>query len=300
MKLLRWTSPFVLLMILLPALLLPGTALAQDGTDNATTPTPTPTPPPDTITLTTEFPKFEAEATGSFIFNVKMSYLGQIDRVFDLDATVPAGWDAYVSPQYDSTRISSITIEKSSFGPTTKNVKITTSPPSWPLADPGDYTITLKTTSGDVSGEIEFTAKITARYSLDAVPTNQLYNMRAKAGNDNTFSIAVTNLGTDTIENITFSSSKPSGWEITYKPEKIELLEILDQQTIDVNIKPPTDTVAGDYMISLSVSGKQAFADTMDVRVTVATPTIWGWVGVGIIVVVAVGLILIFMRFGRR
>ncbi|MGD0795690.1 MAG: hypothetical protein ABR958_08955 [Dehalococcoidales bacterium] len=58
--------------------------------------------------------------------------------------------------------------------------------------------------------------------------------------------------------------------------------------------------MAGDYMISLQVSGKEASATNMDVRVLVKTPTIWGWVGVFIIVIVVAGLFVIIMRFGRR
>lgn len=299
MKSLRLISLFILSLVLLAAFLLPGLALAQDGTDNVTPPQEPP-PPPDMITLSTEFPRLEAIATGSFEFYVKLLYTGQIDRVFDLDVTMPAGWGATVTPQFDSKLISSITIEKSAFSPTVKTVKVAATTPSWPLAEPGEYTVTLKVASGDVRGQIDLTAKITARYALDAAPSNQLYNTRAKAGQDNTYSITVTNIGTAPVGNITFSSSKPSGWEITYQPEKIETLEILDPKTIDVNIKPPPDTVAGDYMISLSVSGKQAFAGSLQVRVTVATPSIWGWIGVAIIVIVVVGLVVIFMQFGRR
>ena len=73
-----------------------------------------------------------------------------------------------------------------------------------------------------------------------------------------------------------------------------------DEQTINVNIKPPTETVAGDYVISLRASGKQTSADEMNIRVTVETPTIWGWVGVVIILIVVIGLIVIFMPFSRR
>ena len=100
--------------------------------------------------------------------------------------------------------------------------------------------------------------------------------------------------------NITFTSTHPDGWEIKFSPDKAETLKTSDQKTIDVNIKPPAKTVAGDYMISLQVSGKQASADKMDIRVTVKTPTIWGWVGVIIIVIVVAGLFVIIMRFGRR
>ena len=289
MKTLRLIS-FFMLLVMLSAFFLPGMVLAQDEVSPIT----------GNINLTTEYPRLEAIATGNFEFFVNLEYQGQTDSIFDLNVIAPAGWDAYITPQYDSKRISSITLEKSSFSPTKKSIKITANPPTWPVADPGEYNINLKAASGTIVGEITLLAKITARYSLAAAPANQVYNTQARAGNDNTFSITVANTGTAAIDNITFSSDKPSGWEVSYKPEKIELLEILDPKTIDVNIKPPPKTVAGDYMITLRVSGKQAYATSMDIRVTVTTPAVWGWIGVAIIILVVVGLVVIFMRFGRR
>ena len=315
MKTARIISILLLFVMTLSALYLPAVVLAQDGeqpaSDNAT---PTPVliseepaliaaeeeEVKDEIALTSEYPKIEAIATGIFEYNIKLEYNGQADRLFDLNTTVPAGWSAYISPQYESIRIPSVAMTSGGYMATTKNVKMTVNPPTWPIADPGEYKITLEAVSDDVIGKIELTAKITAKYVLNAVPANQFYNTKAKAGQDNTFSLQVTNVGTATIDNITFSSDKPEGWEITFKPEKIDLLEIFDPKTVDVNIKPPPKTVSGDYMVSLWISGKQASADKIAVRVTVETPTIWGWVGVAIIVIVVVGLIVIFMRFGRR
>jgi uncharacterized membrane protein len=287
----------ILLMTVLP-LSLTGMALAQDGTSDNTT-TTTPPPPPDSMTMSTDFPAIEAIATGTFTFNVVLSYDGASDRVFELNATGPAGWDVAVTPQYDSQRISSISIE-SGFTATTKNVKLTATPQTYPLPDPGNYKVTLEAVSGNVFGSIDLTARITAKYLLTAQPYSQLYNTTASAGRDNTYSLVITNTGTASIDNITFSSEKPDGWEITFQPDKIDLLNTLDQNTVDVDIKPPPKTVAGDYMVTLHLSGTQATADPMNVRVTVETPTIWGWVGVFIIVVVVAGLIAVFMRFGRR
>lgn len=290
MKMMRLISGLFLLILCL-TFGLPGVVLAQSEEQPAV----------DNMTLATNYPTIEAIATGSFAFDVTLNYAGTIDRTFDLNATVPNGWDVYITPQYDtSKRISSILLKKSDFSPTTDTVKLTASPPPWPLANPGEYRITLEAVSGNVSGNVDLIAKITARYNLTAAPTNQLYNTTAKAGQDNTFSIQVTNLGTATIDNIAFSSDKPDGWQITYQPEKIDLLNVVDQKTVDVIIKPPPKTVAGDYMITLNVSGKQASADKMNVRVTVETPSVWGWVGVIIIVLVVIGLIAVFMRFSRR
>jgi uncharacterized repeat protein (TIGR01451 family) len=298
MKIVKYISFLTLMVIALSTFILPVTALAQEG---ETEPVLVSEPElADNITLTTEFPKIEAIATGSFQFNIDMSYRGNQERVFDLKATAPSGWDVYIEPQYESgKRISSVTMAQSYSG-ISKTVKLTATAPSYPVPDPGDYKILLKVTSANVTGSIELTAKITAKYTLQAVPLNQLYNVSATAGKDNIFSIQVTNSGTAPIENITFTSTHPTGWEIKFTPEKMDNLKTVDPQTVDVNIKPAPKTVAGDYMISLNINGKQASADRMDIRVTVKTPTIWGWAGVIIIVIVVVGLFIIFIRFGRR
>jgi uncharacterized membrane protein len=296
MKMARLISFLIVVVMTLSIFCLPGVALAQDET-----PTPAETPTlADNITMSTEFPKLEAVATGSFQFNVTLDYKGAIQRVFDLKASVPSGWDVYIEPQYEAgKRISSITID-SSFSGASKQIKVVTSTPSYPAPDPGEYKILLAVSSGSVTGSIELVAKITAKYALSAVPTNQRYDTAATAGQNNVFSIQVTNLGSAQIDNITFDSTHPEGWEIKFTPEKLDMLKTVDPKPIDVNIKPPPKTVAGDYMITLTVSGKQASADRMSIRVTVETPTIWGWVGIVIILIVVVGLIVIFMRFGRR
>ncbi len=306
MKTVRYIAFLTCLVMMLVALCLPVSSLAADGASDNTTTTQTTTPleeppvPADNITLSTEFPKLEAVATGSFQFNVTLDYKGAKQRVFDLKASVPSGWDVYIEPQYETgKRISSITID-SSYSGMSKQLRVVTSTPSYPPPDPGEYKILLAVSSTNVSGSIELVAKITAKYAMSAVPTNQRYDTTATAGQNNVFSIQVTNLGSAQIDSITFDSTHPEGWEIKFTPEKLDLLKGVDPKPIDVNIKPPPKTVAGDYMITLRVSGKQASADKMDIRVMVKTPTIWGWVGVIIILIVVVGLLVIFMRFGRR
>ena len=74
----------------------------------------------------------------------------------------------------------------------------------------------------------------------------------------------------------------------------------LDVHTVDVNIKPPPRTIAGDYSVKIQASGDQVTSNELDIRVTVESSTIWGWVGVAIILVVSGGLIFMFLRFSRR
>jgi uncharacterized membrane protein len=112
--------------------------------------------------------------------------------------------------------------------------------------------------------------------------------------------VLLINSGTAAVENITFSSIKPEGWEITYNPEEVDLLEAGLAQEVDVVIAPPSKAIAGDYSVTLYADGKQYSADYLTLRVTVQTSTIWGGAGVAIVVAVIAGLIVMFMRLGRR
>jgi uncharacterized membrane protein len=258
------------------------------------------TTPADTLTMSTQYPKIDGLATDTFQFNVEMDYKGATSRVFDLKASAPTNWNVTITPLYDtSKKISSISMESSTVG-TTQNLQITTSFTNWPLPDPGEYTIKLEASSDNIAANIDLVARVTARYSLSADTSDKLYSIKVKSNRDNLFSIVVMNTGTAPVEDINFSSDKIQGWDVTYKPEKIDSLISLETKTIDINIRPAAKTVSGDYMLNIWIMGKQASADKMVMRVTVETPTIWGWVGVIIIIIVVAGLIGIFMRFGRR
>jgi uncharacterized membrane protein len=158
----------------------------------------------------------------------------------------------------------------------------------------------VEASSGEVKDTIELTAIITVVYDLGLIPTLERYNTSATAGKDNYYSIDVWNYGTATLDFITFDSYKPDEWTINYSPAGISSLAAGDFQTIDVNIKPPPEAVAGDYSITLRTSGEQVSARMLKVRVTVDRPSIWGWIGVGIIVLVIAGLAFVAMRFSRR
>lgn len=252
------------------------------------------------IELAPTYPKLEGIAGESFEFEVEFRYLGLEPRVFDVRATAPKDWQVIMTPTYEKEKkLSAIRLDPAmTYG---NKIRVAASAPFWPLPEPGEYKVTLQAVSGNLTATTELKAIITAKYYLFLVPAiEQRYNTTATAGKDNIFSIKVQNMGTGAIENIKFSPTKPEGWTIEFKPDKIESLKAIDEQSIDVNIKPPPKTIAGDYMVSLRASGKQASSEEMKIRVTVESPTIWGWVGVGIILIVVVGLIIIFMQFSRR
>jgi len=260
-------------------------------------------PPPEKITLTATYTKLEGVAGAGFEFEVSLQYTGGAEaKVFDLAASGPKDWTLYITPTYPTDKqILDIRLEPPPPYQTVPPTKILihVSPPYWLLPEPGEYSITVGVTSGEITGTIDLTAVVTSTYIMSLAPTEERYNTSATAGRDNYFSIEVNNNGSAAIDDITFSSNKPSGWTIEFSPDKIDSLNAISSQTTEVNIKPPADTIAGDYQITLKANGKQ-ISDDIDIRVTVETSAIWGWVGVGIIVLVIAGLAYIFMRFSRR
>jgi uncharacterized membrane protein len=248
-------------------------------------------------------PSVEAVAGSDFVFEIEFKYVADMlgdPKSFDLVPTAPQGWEVYFTPQFEKEKhISAIALKPGGVAFSDKT-RMVARAPFWPLPEPGDYTIVLDVVSEDMKDTLEITAVITASYRLILAPAGERYDTKAKAGRDNYFSINAGNLGTAPIDKITFTSEKPAGWSIEFAPDQVDALEALGTQTVDLNIKPPPETIAGDYMISIRASGVQSTSQKMDIRVTVETPTVWGWVGVIIIAIVVVGLVVIFMRFSRR
>jgi uncharacterized membrane protein len=286
MKMMRMICGLCLLLASSLVIFQPATILAQEET-----------PPPEKIELTAAYSKLEGTSGTSFEFEVALSYQGAEAHVFDLTATGPKDWVVYITPSYPKDKmIKDVRLEPGAYG---EKINVVAAPPYWLMPEPGEYEITLEATSGEIKGSIRLTAVVTAKYEMSLTTPDERLNTTATAGKDNYFSVVVANGGSVAIDNITFSSDKPSGWTIDFTSDKIDSLNAGSSQTIDVNIKPPAKTIAGDYEITLKADGKQTKGD-IKIRVTVETPTVWGWVGVIIILLVIVGVGFVFMRFSRR
>ncbi len=262
-------------------------------------PTPTPTGPPD-LKLTCDVPSYSDNSGASFNYTVNVSYTANDQVMVNLSLTNPPGWTSYLT--YSGKEVSSIPLGPLNYGsPDSKAVSINLSPNSGTTPDPGDYKLTLKATTGSIVKTIDLTATVKDKFGFSMTTTDGKLNTTADAGKDNEFKFNANNTGSAALENITFSSSKPEGWTITFNPEKITSLSGgQSQQDIGVIIKPPEGkTVAGDYMITLSAYNSNV-SSSMQVRVTVQTSSIWGVVSIIIIVVVIAGLAVLFLRLGRR
>jgi uncharacterized membrane protein len=263
-------------------------------------------PETEQVTLSCQYPVLSSPASAStyFTYSIDLQYTGGKEpRVFDLQVKVPDGFNYSIVPGYGETgEIAAIRLDPTKTYP--DSIKVTVRPYTFLTPEPGDYSVTVEAISGSLKNSIDLKAIITARYGLQLDSSTGLLNTNATAGKDNYFTMSITNTGSADLEKINFSSSisgKPSGWSITFNPEKIDSLAAGSTREIQVNIKPVEKTIAGDYMVTISAKPESEYAFAhLDLRVTVLTPTIWGWLGVGIVVLVIAGLVVMFMRLGRR
>jgi len=287
MRLIRITVSLVFLLTSVLVIWAPATALAQDEENP--------------IKLTAENSKLEGISGDSFEFEVNVQYNGEEAGFFDLTVTGPSDWLTYCTPSYPKDkRIKDIRLEPGLGG--TETVLIQASTPFWLNIEPGSYDITLEVSSGEIKSSITLQAIITAKYGMSIWPAGEprLYSTKATAGKDNFYTIEVENTGTDAIHDIKLSADKPNGWNIEFTPKEIESLEVGQTQTVDVNIKPADKAIAGAYEIELRCLGKEAEARSLNIRVNVETPSVWGWTGVAIILVVVIGLAFLIILFSRR
>lgn len=300
-------KPWIMRLISLCLLLL-GLLVAVQPVLAADEPTPTPTP---TITLPTipvlglsaKYATLEATSGGSYEFEIELHYYDPALSPavnFTLTATGPKDWDVYITPSYPKDKkIKDVRLDPGMLAGET--VLVTAAPPYWLQPEPGIYPIKLVVSSPALSSSIDLKAIVTAKYDFTmAPPQGGLYSTTATSGKDNSYAMVLTNYGSAAVEDISFSADKPDGWTVTFAQDKVASLKANETQNVDVIIKPASNAIAGDYMLTLHATGKQATASIMDVRVTVQTPAIWEWLGVAIIVLVVVGLTFVIMRFSRR
>ena len=168
----------------------------------------------------------------------------------------------------------------------------------------GEYICTFRITSTDgvVDETMELTARVTDRYEVSIASglTDGNLNPKVTAGKEYHFPLLLYNASTTNIEDVAFTVSKPDDWEVTFDPETINSVESGVMEEIDVIITPPGSTISGDYIVTIRANSEQYTPDSIKLRVTVQTSTLWGGAGVAIVVAVIAGLIVMFMRLGRR
>ena len=256
------------------------------------------------LEIIAKYPVLTGKSGDEFEFSLELLWQSDEFRQFDIAASGLPNWSISLlgglgKKEEMTGRIGLKPLEIGKTYPTeTIYVKLT--PLRGRNPEPGEYMVTLELSSGDIHETVELKAVVTALYQFVFYTATGLLNTETTAGEDNYLSVWVENTGTATLDNIRFTSGTPEGWSITFNPSEVRSLEPGLAQEVNVTIKPPRKTIAGDYAITLFADSEIFSPDSLRMRITVLTPTIWGWVGILIVLAVIAGLGVIFRRLGRR
>ncbi len=257
-------------------------------------------PPEEKLKLSSIYPVLRDISGEEFLFEVKLQWQGSEFKRFDLATTAPPKWRAIILRASEEREAPAIELEPGKTYP--DRVRVSLAPLPGELPEPGEYVVTLEASSGNIRETIELKAIVIALYRFAFYTATERLNTEVTAGEDNLLTLIVFNTGTADIEKITFTSSKPTGWDITFEPDELDSVGPGLAQEVKVIIKPSAKTIAGDYRIVLKSISRETLVSSreLDIRVTVLTPTIWGWVGILIVLAVIAGVGVIFRRLGRR
>ena len=246
------------------------------------------------LTLTTDFPSLRGPSSQTFNFNLTLKNDTAEDLTFSVNAQAPAGWTVTANLTGQSQAASAIVKAGSTSG-----VTVSATPPTGAAA--GTYDIQVVAVAGErnITGALQ--VEVTGSYDLAVSTEDGRLNGRGAAGSTSPLAVTLANQGTAAITNVKLTATAPTGWEVTFDPDTIASLEAAaTATTVNAQVTPSGDAIAGDYTITITATGDQSTRDTMEIRYTVETNILWGVIGVALIVAVAGGVWWVFQRYGRR
>jgi len=245
------------------------------------------------VNLTTSYPVLQGPTDAKFEFSVEVENKTDKDSTFNLTAQGPTNWDINFKPSYEDKLISSLRLKAGARQSMGVEVK------PYPLAEAGKYPILVKVSAPEGTAEAELTVILTGTHKIEVGTASGLLSLTAMTGKPANISFYVKNTGSAPQNNVKLLSFKPENWKVEFKPEKLDKLPPNELKQIELVVTPADQALVGDYSVAVGVEGEKA-SKNLEFRVTVKASTVWGWVGIAIIVLVVLGLVILFVRMGRR
>ncbi|MGH7832441.1 MAG: NEW3 domain-containing protein [Candidatus Binatia bacterium] len=246
------------------------------------------------LKLTSQYPVLSTPTGQTLKFTVDLKNETNKPLTASLVAQAPAAWTVRFKPQFGDTLISSIALKESA----TETLSVEIDSPV--RAEAGEFPVTIRARAGAFEASTAVKVALKGTYDLKIGTASGTLNTTVTAGKRTAIDFLVGNAGSAPIRNLSFVTKKPNDkWTVDFKPDKIDALNPGEVREIKIEILAPDRTIAGDYVLSLSPTSPE-INKSVEFRVTVSTPTLWGWVGAGIVAAVALGLGLVFVRLGRR
>lgn len=244
-------------------------------------------------TLETEYAEQEGASGTSFSFNTTLINNSAADQSYSLSAEAPEGWQISFQPSGETTNVASVDVPSSG----SQGLTVSVTPPD--NAEAGEYTIPVSAVSANDSLSTELKVTITGTYSLALSTPNELLSFDAHVNRESDVTLTVTNNSNVDLQNITLTSSAPSGWNVSFDTSSIDVLEAGATQEITAHVTPGDSAMTGDYVCTFTASCSETSADAQ-FRVSVKTQTLWGIVAVLIILALVAAVAAVFKKYGRR
>ncbi|WP_117237239.1 NEW3 domain-containing protein [Thermus sediminis] len=249
---------------------------------------------PQRLALEAELPILRGPPTSAFRYRVTLRNESDRDLLVSLEAEAPQGFQVTFTPAFTGQQVTSLPIRAGE----SRDLDVEVSLPRDTQAD--TYGLTVRAVAGETRADLGLTLEVTGRPEVRFRPKEGRFSGQVTAGRENALRLVLQNEGSAPARNLSFSAFEPSGWEVRFEPERIDLLEPGQEEEVTARVKPSNRAVTGDYMLTFSLRGDEGLSTTMDYRATVVRSTLWGLVGVGLMAVALVVLGLAVNRFGRR
>jgi len=245
------------------------------------------------LSLEPELPALRGTARSTFSFKIRVKNEGAEDGLFNLTASVPAGFQTRFKKGYGSEEITGLPIAAGATETVTMEVI-----PSRGVAA-GRYEAGFEVSGEGLSGTTQLSLDVTGEPQLAIVGPQERLSGEAVAGRESSFTFTLVNTGTAPATDLELSATPPSGWTVAFEPQDIAQIAPNSTGEVSVKITPSEQAIAGDYMVSVRASN-DTVSESVQFRVTVRTSTMWGAAGLGVIAVAALVLGGAVMRYGRR
>ncbi len=245
------------------------------------------------ISLTADFPSLSGDPGTAFTYNLKVTNDTPIEQTFTFDPTAPQGWEVTASPTAQA-KAQTVTVEAGA----DTTVNVTATPPD--STKQGSYPIDVTVTGANgATGTVTLEAVVQGTPQLALGTADQRLNVSGKANTEKRVPMIIANTGTAPLESVKLAGTAPTGWEVSFDPAEVAAVQPGETAQVAAVIKPASDAVAGDYMMTVRASAGSLSSST-DLRYTLEGSRTLGIVAIGVIAVAFILLAGVFIKFGRR
>ena len=217
------------------------------------------------LSMSTAYPGIYAKAGDSLSFSLDFSNSGESGNVdLSIDA-IPEGWTGYF--EGSGKEVSQVYVQGgSSTGLVSFEVEIPQE-----TAD-GAYEIRLLAEGSGMSDSLTLTLNVSAEELGSSAFTTQYAQQEGDSDTSFSFSSTLQN-NTPTEKSYSLSASAPSGWTVSFQADSTQVAAVTvdarGSQSITVNVTPPANVDAGEYVIPISASSAtETLEDELTVVIT--------------------------------